>query len=190
MKSTGIGASFIPKEEVRAKGSRHTPLASNLFLLIGIVVFLAALLASLGIFLWHGQLESANARALQTLEKNRENYGISAIEEFIDINNRIQAADQILSQHISVAPIFAMLELDTLTDIYLQDFSFTTEGNEVLISARGFAPTYAHVALQADQYSDNNLIKDLILSGVNQAREGGIQFDVSFVVDRDILIVN
>jgi hypothetical protein len=190
MKSTGIGASFIPKQEVREKKARRTPLSANLFLLIGIVVFLATLLASLGVYLWHQQLESANARALQTLEQNRENYGISAIEEFIDINNRIQAADQILSQHISVAPIFSILELDTLSDVHLENFSFTTERDEMVVSARGFAPTYAHVALQADQYSDNNLIKDLILSGVNQAREGGIQFDVSFVIDRDTLIVN
>lgn len=190
MKSTGIGASFIPKKEVRRKGNRGTPLAANLFLLIGVVIFLATLLAALGVFLWQQQLESANARALQTLEKNRENYGISAIEEFIDVNNRIQAADQILSQHVSVSPIFSILELDTLSDIYLENFSFTTEGSEVVVAARGFAPTYAHVALQADQYSDNNLIKDLILSGVNQAREGGIQFDLSFVVDRDTLIIN
>ena len=130
-----------------------------------------------------------NSRALETLEKDRDNYGISAIEEFIDITNRLKSAELILQDHVSVSEIFSILEEDTLTDVYLANFNFNTESSQVLVSARGFAPTYAHVALQADQYSANNLINDLILSGVNQAREGGVQFDLNFAIDRDVLIV-
>lgn len=189
----GINASFIPKKEVRSRARRGTSRAAagaNIFLLIGVIVFLTALLASLGVFLWGEQLDAANSRALETLEKNRDSYGIAAIEEFIDINNRMKSAELILQNHVNVTNVFDLLEQDTLSDIYLSNFSFDTLGDEVSVSARGFAPTYAHVALQADQYSANNLIKDLILSGVNQSREGGIQFDLAFTVDRDILIVS
>lgn len=185
----GINASFIPKKEVRAKTPRRVASGANLFLLIAVIIFLTALLASLGVYLWGEQLDAANSRALETLEKNRDSYGISAIEEFIDINNRLKSAELILQDHVNVSEIFSILEQDTLTDIYLSGFSFNTSGPEVIVSARGYAPTYAHVALQADQYGANNLIKDLILSGVNQAREGGIQFDLNFSIDRDILIV-
>ena len=186
----GINASFIPKKDIRNKRGSRTPLAANLFLLIGFIIFLATLLASLAVFLYSKKLDGDNARALETLEKNRDNYGLSAIEEFIDLNNRIKAGERILANHVNVNPVFTLLENDTLTDVYLSNFTFETDGGEILISARGFAPTYAHVALQADQYSANKTIKNLILSGVNQAREGGIQFDLDFAIDRDALIIS
>ena len=187
----GINSSFIPKKEVevRRPRRRRSSLTANLFLLIAVVIFLTALLASLFIYLWGRQLDAENSRALETLEKNRDSYGISAIEEFIDITNRLKSAELLLQNHVNVSGVFSLLEEDTLTDVYLTNFNFNTESSQVLVSARGFAPTYAHVALQADQYSANNLINDLILSGVNQAREGGVQFDLNFAIDRDVLTV-
>ena len=184
-----FNASFIPKKEVQAKRVRRSSPGANIFLLIGVIIFLTSLLASLGVWLWATQLDAANSRVLQTLEKNRENYAIGAIQEFLDVHNRLRAADIILQNHIVVTPIFDILEEHTLTDIYLTNFSFAVQGNDVTIQARGYAPTYAHVALQADEYSSNNLIKELILSGVNQARDGGIQFDLSFSVSRDNLLI-
>ena len=83
-----INASFIPKKEVRGKRKRGPALGANLFLLIAVIIFLTALLASLGVFLWSQQLQAANSRALNELEKNRDSYGISAIQTFIDTNNR------------------------------------------------------------------------------------------------------
>lgn len=184
-----INASFIPKKEVRARAPRVRSVGANLFLLIGVIVFLTALLASLGVFLWGEQLDAQNSRSLQSLTDSREDFAIATIQEFIEVNSRLESAESILDNHINVTEIFDILEQDTLQDIYLSNFSFDTQGSEVVISARGYAPTYAHVALQADQYSANNLINDLILSGVNQAREGGIQFDLNFSLERDILIV-
>ena len=186
----GINSSFIPKKEVRARSKRASGMGANLFLLVGVIIFLTAILASLGVYLWGEQIDRANARAAETLEKNRESYAIESIEEFIDMNNRISAADMILRNHVQVTQIFEILESETLTDIYLTDFDFKTQDSDVVVSARGYAPTYSHVALQADQYSANTLIKDLILSGVNQSREGGIQFDLNFAIDRDVLLVS
>jgi len=188
----GINASFIPKGDIKSKQrkARSAPLATNIFLLIGIIIFLVALLASLGVFLWSQQLDAANSRALEDLEKNKDSFAISSVEEFINLNNRINAATIILDNHVNISEIFTILEQDTLTEIYLSDFSFTSAGPEVEIAARGYAPTYAHVALQADRYGENTTIQDLLLTGVNQAREGGIQFDLSFSVSKDIFVIN
>ena len=187
----GINASFIPKGDIKSKQKTRAPLAANLFLLIAIIIFLTSLLASLGVFLWLQQIESANSQALEELQKNRDNYGLSAVEEFINVNNRIQAASVILDNHVNVSEIFAILEEDTLTDVYLSNFSFDTDGPVIVVSSRGFAPTYAHVALQADRYGrEGSQMKDLLLSGVNQAREGGIQIDLSFTLNKDLFITN
>jgi len=188
----GINASFIPKGDIKSKQKKaRAPLAANLFLLIAIIVFLTSLLASLGVYLWLQQLESANSAALQQLNDNRDNFGLSTVEEFINVNNRIKAASFILDNHVNISEVFDILEENTLSEVYLADFSFATDGPEVVVSSRGFAPTYAHVALQADQYGrDGSQMKDLLLTGVNQAREGGIQFDLSFALDKDLFITN
>ena len=187
----GINASFIPKGDIKSKQRRQkAPLATNIFLLIGIIIFLVSLLASLGVFLWSQQLAAANSKSLEELQKNKDNFALSSVENFINLNNRIDAATIILDNHVNVSEIFTILEDDTLKEIYLSDFSFETQGSEVKVAARGYAPTYAHVAIQADRYGENTTIQDLLLTGVNQSREGGIQFDLSFAVSKDIFITN
>ena len=112
----GINASFIPKGDIKSKQKKaRAPLAANLFLLIAIIVFLTSLLASLGVYLWLQQLESANSAALQQLNDNRDNFGLSTVEEFINVNNRIKAASFILDNHVNISEVFDILEENTLS---------------------------------------------------------------------------
>ncbi len=184
--SQEFNSSFIPKKEVQAKKFRQHNPGANIFLLIGVIIFLTSLLASLAVWLWSAQLDTSNARALQTLERNRENYAIETIQEFIDLDKRLRAANLVLEKHTNMTKLFQLLEESTLEDNYLANFSFGVEGGKVMVKARGHAPTYAHVALQAEEYSGNKLIENLVLSDVNQGREGDIEFDVAFEVDRQV----
>lgn len=99
-----INASFIPKKDIKTRRA-GTGFSVNIFLLIGIVIFLTAVLGSLGVYVWKNQLSALNQESLATLEKNRENYGLAAIEEYIELSNRIEAVDGLLDGHISVAKI-------------------------------------------------------------------------------------
>lgn len=184
-----INASFIPKKDIKTR--RAGPgFSVNIFLLIGIVIFLTAVLGSLGVYVWKNQLSALNQESLATLEKNRENYGLAAIEEYIELSNRIEAVDGLLDGHISVAKIFGLLEKDTLTDVIITNFSFDTEEDGmVMVTARGTAPTYEHVAYQAETYGDNRDIKELILSDVDQDRDGTVTFNIEFAVDRSFLLL-
>jgi len=75
--------------------------------------------------------------------------------------------------------------------VVISNFSFRTEQDKVVITARGTAPTYEHVSVQSNLYGkDDNPIKDLILSDVDQNREGGVAFNISFSVDKSYLLAN
>ena len=185
-----LNSSFIPKKDIKRQKKEGGGFAVNVFLLITVIVFLATLLAAIGVLVWSKKIESDNRRALETLERERDNFGLSAIEEFIELNNRISSAEEILNQHISVVSVFEILEEDTLTDIVLTDFSLATQGPDVFVNIGGIAPTYAHVALQSDQYSANNKLKEILFSGVNQDRDGNISFQVNFTMDRDDLLIS
>jgi len=181
-----INASFIPKKDIKRRGGSRG-FSVNIFLLIAVVIFLSAVLGSLGVYLWKQQIISEADQALETLEKNKDNYGIKAIENFIVVSNRLQASDALLQNHISVTDIFNILEQDTLTEVVISNFSFDTLNNQVLITARGSAPTYEHVAVQAEQYGKNSEIKDLILSDVDQNRDGGVSFNIAFAINTSFL---
>ncbi len=184
-----INASFIPKKDIK-KRKRGGGFSVNIFLLIAIIIFLTAVFASLGVYLWGERLQAQNQESLATLEKNRDNYGLAAIEQYIELSNRLDAVDDILGNHVSVTKIFDLLEKDTLTEVVISNFSFDTDpGARVNVTARGSAPTFEHVASQAEVYSDNRDVKDLILSDVDQNREGGVSFNIAFSVDQDFLLL-
>lgn len=182
-----IQASFIPKKDIKKRAKKG--FSVNIFLLIAVVIFLTSVFASLGVYLWKEQTIAQKENALETLEKNRDNYGLEAIQDFIVLSNRLQAVDDILDNHVNVVKIFELLEEDTLTEVVISDFSFQTVNDLVEITARGAAPSYEHVAVQSSVYGENRDIKDLILSDVDQSREGGVSFNIEFSVDKSQLLL-
>ena len=185
-----IQASFIPKKDIKKRSRAGKGFSINISLLIAVVIFLTAIFASLGVYLLEQKLLSDKNQALETLEKNQENFGLKAIENFILASNRLQAVDVILNDHINVARVFELLEQDTLTEVIVSDFSFSTTNGNIDVSARGSAPTYEHVAVQSQTYGENLDIKNLILSDVDQNREGGVSFNIAFSLDKTYLLVN
>ena len=185
-----IQASFIPKKDIK-KRSRGGGFSVNIFLLIAVVIFLTAIFAALGVFLLEKKTQADINQASAELEKEQDNFGLEAIREFVLASNRLQAADEIINNHINVSEVFRLLESETLTEVVISNFSFRTEQDKVVITARGTAPTYEHVSVQSNLYGkDDNPIKDLILSDVDQNREGGVAFNISFSIDKSYLLAN
>ncbi len=182
-----INSSFIPKKDIKkVKGSRKSPV--NVFLLISIIIFLTAVLGSAVVWLWKDSLRKENQSRLESLNNSRDNFGLDSIEKYVLLSNRIAAADQILSNHTSVEQLFEILEDDTLTSIVLSNFDMQFSDEKVTVTSRGIAPDYNHVALQADQYTANTDIKELLLSNVNEDNNGGVSFNLSFSLDKKILL--
>ena len=185
-----IQASFIPKKDIKKRKQRGGGFSVNIFLLIAVVVFLTAIFAALGEFLLEKKTQSDIDTVSATLEREKDNFGLSAIREFVLASNRLEAADEIINNHINVSEVFRLLESDTLTEVVISNFSFTSEQDKVVITGRGTAPTFEHVAAQSQKYGENNRIGDLILSDVDQDREGGVVFNISFSVDKTYLLAN
>jgi hypothetical protein len=191
MADPGINASFIPKGDIKRKKKRGGGFSLSVFLLIALIIFFTALAASAGVYFLREDLISKNDQTIIELERNRDNYGLTAIESYIELNNRIAAAEIVLAGHITTDRIFEIIEQDTLTEVVISNFTFSVskEDGVVTVNANGVGPDFESVALQADQYATNNDIQDLILSDVNQDREGGVSFSIFFTVDKNILLV-
>lgn len=183
-----IQASFIPKRDI-SKRRRKSFFQINIFLLIAVIIFLTTIAGSIAVYFWQTVATETRDKNLTTLEQSRGDLGISEIERYLTLSNRLEAVDQIISEHVNVSEIFRLLEKHTLTDIVLSNFTFNTIEGKVNINAEGTAPTYEYVAVQADEYAKEAIIRELILSDVDQNREGGVAFSLAFSVFTEDLIL-
>ena len=183
-----IPASFIPQKEIRSKKKKNF-FQINIFLLISIIIFLTTVGASIGVFLWKGLAEQSRDANLAKVERSESDLGINEIVNYLNLSNRLAAVDDILSEHVDVTQVFDVLERYTLTEIVLSNFRFSTQDDRIFVSAEGTAPTYDYVAVQANEYGDQQIFKDLILSEVDQNREGNVSFTLNFSILLTDLII-
>jgi len=183
-----IPASFIPQKEIRSR-KKKSIFQVNIFLLISIIIFLTTIGASFGVFLWKNLAESSRNANLEQVNNSESDLNPGQIVEFINTSNRLDSVEKILSQHVDVTTIFDTLELYTLTEVVLSNFRFSTQDGQVFVSADGTAPTYDYVAVQAKTY-DQPILKDLILSNVDQNREGTVSFTLQFSILQADLFIN
>jgi hypothetical protein len=183
-----IQASFIPKKDI-SRRQRKSFFQINIFLLIAVIIFLTAVAGSIAVYFWQTVASETRDKNLETLEQSQGDLGIAEIEEYLTLSNRLEAVDQIISEHVNVSEIFRLLEDYTLTEVVLSNFTFNTVEGRVNINAEGTAPAYEYVAVQADEYAKEVIIRDLILSDVDQNREGGVSFSLAFSVSAEDLIL-
>lgn len=191
---TKFQTSFIPKKPI-AEGIRERP-SVGLFLLVSIII----LLISLAVFAWvyfEKQVLIKNIATDKTvIEKNKASFETDTIESVVRLDSRIKVANELLANHISVSPIFGFIESRTLKSIRFKNFDFSVKGNDdsgnpvMKITMSGQAKDFKTLALQADEFGKvdyRNIIKEPVISNLNLASDGSVNFDFSVSVVSDFL---
>lgn len=183
--------SFIPKKPTAAPSvaSQEAPMrrkkGSGIFMLASIIIFIAAIVAAGGVYAYKSYLSSALEEMKIGLEREKgvfEPETIAAMEKF---SKRIAAAEQVLSNHIVVSPIFKELSEITYPDIQYTSFTYSTDGLDgVFIEMKGRSSDFATVGLQSNKFSQNKHFKNPIFSNLVRDQVGRVTFDLTFAVDR------
>lgn len=188
-----IPTSFIPKRPVVANDSSsyenkaRKPL--GLMSLIAIVVLLATLLSSAGIFLFEKQLISRKEMKEQRKAEAEKDLGGDFIARMKVFDNRIVSIKTLIQNHIVVTPIFKALQEFTLRSVQYNNFSYLIVTNSskqdmVRVLMKGSAKSYETIALQSDEFAKSKIIKDAVFSGLTlEEKKGVINFDLTFNVD-------
>jgi len=178
--------SFIPKksdvQSIRKKES------IDLLLLIAIVVFLVSLFSAIGVFLYKNLLNNNIQQDAINLEREKGNFDVASIEEFIRLDKRLKLSEDLLNNHIDLTGVFKMLEVNTLKNIQFQDFDFIYNKDSLDINMTGVAKNYSTVALQSDILGENPYIHNLIFSDLNVDDGGNIIFRLSASIDKDLVL--
>ena len=188
--------SFIPKKSITEEQPRKS--GTSLFLVISIVIFLVTLGIAAYVFLENKLLIQQITTEQQTISSNKTGLVTDAttIQDLVELNNRINVANQLLSAHVAVTPIFDFLQQVTLKNVRFNDFSFSgatkdPSGNSaVAIQMTGQAKDFETVALQADAFGDpqwKNIIKEPKISNFNLNADGSVSFSFTGFISTDFL---
>ncbi len=179
-------ASFIPKKtDIPAKGKNES---IDLLLLIAMVVFLVSLFSSVGAFLYKNFINNTIKQDSISLEREKGNFDVTSIEEFIRLDRRLKLSEDLLNNHLDLTALFEMLEVNTLENTQFQDLSFSVSGADIKINMSGVAKNYSTIALQSDIFGENQYVQNPIFSDLNVDSKGNIVFKFSAMIDRDLVL--
>lgn len=165
--------SFIPrKPEIRA--SQH--FSGSLLYSLSLIVFILAILASVGVFAYQKISEKSLARMQSDLEAARGLLQPGLIRELSRANARFEVAGKLLKDHILLSSFFNLLESLTLQPVRFTSFSFIKEDDRATVSLRGEARSYASLAVQSKIFGENPNILNHQFSGLDLNKDGNVTF--------------
>jgi hypothetical protein len=183
---SGIQSSFIPKD-----ASAPTPvprraesggLAEVLFL-ISIVLLVASAALAGAVFLYSQYVQSSSASKVTQLQRAKTAFDPALIQELTRLDDRMRAADTVLTGHIAPTAFFDALQQTTLTTIAFQSLSFlATDAQHMTIKLTGIAQGVNSIALEGDLFSKSGVIANPIFSDISRQADG-VHFTLAATVN-------
>lgn len=183
--------SFIPKKPITEEKPVHAR-AVGVSTVVGIVVFFASLVSAGGVYAYKVVLEKQKTEKSASLDIAKGAFEPELISKLQSTDKRLTAANDILSKHISVTPVFDSLQALTLKGIRFNKFNYTVDSqnsSKIGVKISGIALNYETIAIQADVFgTKNKYIQDIVFSNLNLDEKSLVSFDLSFGLDKNFLL--
>lgn len=154
----------------------------DLFILIGIVIFVASATLAAGVFLYSQYLSTSAASKLEQLERAKQAFEPSLVQDLTRLDSRMRAANTILEEHVAPTTLFHLLEQLTLQTVAFSSFDFTSNADGLTLVMKGLAQSVNSIALQADLLAKSGVISNPIFSNINR-QINGVNFDFTAEVN-------
>ena len=181
--------SFIPKKPIVNERSTE-PRPVSLVFVIALLVLFTVLLATGGLLFYKTAMKKKIAGMENTLNLAKSRFEPARIAELQVLDKRLRAANEILAGHISVTPIFKLLEQITMKTVRYTDFSYElskTDSSKVIVKMSGVARGYRAIALQSDLFAQNKNLIDPVFSNLTLDPSANVLFDLEFAVDSNFV---
>jgi hypothetical protein len=183
-----LQTAFIPKTPLVEKGVKKTPVPVSIISVIGWFIFIIAIIASVGVFLYEQYLTKAIDSKNTELSNRVKSFDVASVDHFIQLNARLQAAADILDNHLAFSTLLSLIADNTIRSIQFTDFKYAyDDGGKITLNLSGKAPDFASVALQSDNFSSEPYLQNQVFSGLGLAQDGGVLFKFTSSVDPSAL---
>lgn len=186
---------FIPKKPttdmpqssgsptVRPKRSKSLGILS----MLSILVFVVALLISGGVVVYERLLIGRVETMRTTLTAAQDRIEPAFIVELQDLDTRLRVSNQLLAEHVGLAPFFDLLENLTLKSVQFETFDFTFEAGQPVITMSGLARRYQSIAEQSNLLGSSPLVKNHIFSNFSLTQDGRVSFDLMIMPASELI---
>lgn len=179
--------SFIPKKPI-IEDTAKSSTSSGFFVIITILIFVTVVLAYGGLFLYSNILTKNITTKKEQLDRANERFEINRINELKLLDKRLKAGEKVLDKHISISPIFEILQRITMKTVRYTKFSYeVTDKGEINVKMNGQALGYRYIALQADLFSKEKNLIDPVFSNLSLDDKSNVNFDLTFAVDPSLV---
>lgn len=179
--------SFIPKKLVTSNLSDKEP--RSFFSIIIIFLLIVSVVMSILLFVYKIYLTKQQESLSTSLTITRNSFEKATIDELELFDKRTQSAKEILSNHVVLSPMFALLGEITIPQIQYMNFEQQTNDQGFLVNIEGLALDYRSIALQADMFNSvkGRSFKDVLFSNLKKDKNNNISFDLKFNVEPGLL---
>lgn len=183
---SGIQSSFIPHDAARptvVRGGSQNRGLSDLLLLLAIVLFVASAALAAAVFLYDQYAQSVSASKLDQLKRARAAFEPSLIQELTRLDDRMNAASQVLGNHIAPTAFFSALQQSTLSTVAFGTLSFDGgDPQHMALKMTGVAQSVNSIALQADLFSKGGIITNPLFTDITRQPDG-VHFTLSALLN-------
>ncbi len=171
---TKFQTSFIPKKPV-VDGSMR--MSGGLFHTLAVIIFIFAIIISIGIFAYEKLLGGKISRMEAELSAAKVALQPELIKELSRANARFEAAKVVIRNHTLFSSFFDLLQPITLQAVRFNSFSYVmNESGKITVTMKGEARSYATVALQSKVISENPNFINPQFSGLDLKENGNVLF--------------
>jgi len=176
--------SFIPKKPTTPVAQRRRGTVINVFFLIALIIFLGTVSVAVGVFLYQKVVTQNLEEKGNQLVEARAAFEPALIEDLATMDNRIQAAQEVLHGHLALSAFFELLEQSTLKSVQFDNFTYTaTPDGRISIGMKGRGQSFSSVALQSDIFGKDPFIQNPLFSNLDIDEQGHVIFDFAAALD-------
>lgn len=192
---TKFQTSFIPKKPLVSDQRIITNNGgTSILMVIASILFLISVAGAIFTVVWINVLNKDREGYTKGLADMESKFPIADIENLRKINAKIDLSKQLLKNHLAIEEIFSIVSQLTTEEVRFNSFSFSAPAKDtdgINITLSGVAKNYFAIAFQSDvfgssdKYGSNKILKNPVVSGVNEQENGTISFGFSATLNPD-----
>ncbi len=150
-------------------------------------VFALTVIGALGVTAYKFYLGYSLTSMQAELESMRAELATGAVDELVDLDNRIISAQSLLKNHRVLTPFFTYLQIATPQTVRFTDFAYARGADGLQVIMKGQAKSYAALAVEADAIEKNANFKNAVFSDLRLDDKGNVTFTAKMQISPDFL---
>lgn len=185
--ASNFQSSFIPKEPITEEVFKKKKAGFVGVLVVSI--FISSIVIAAAMYVYEKIIKDDIQSLQMQLAEAEKSIDKKTINEISLFSKKLTLAKTLVLKHKVISNFLETLSGATVGTVQFSSLSYgNLEKDQLAVSLRGKATSYASIALQEDVFSKEKYFKSVLFSNMNLADQGMVSFDLNILVDPQIAL--